>query len=182
MCSYYLRYTLNYTYNYSAIEPLSLGTFTTPDCATFYNVLRNDAQPETVASTEYEVGADAQVLLAIGHQHTGALNISLFLNGKFVCASYPTYGTEEGVAGNEKGYLVGMSHCIDDSTGPLLLNKGDKLRLDSWYFVGSNDPRLLYSDGTHMGVMGYMYTAYRVLGGPAAGQDVSPIQRRSFSF
>ena len=147
------------------------------------------------------------LLFAVGHLHTGGLNISLSLNGRAVCTSLPTYGTELGVAGNEKvppvyprsapavylrsgarppacsalprlqasssaatttattghfhrhhcaaaqGYLVHMSHCVDSSTGVLELRKGDELTIDGHYFVGSHDPRLLYSDGTHLNVM-----------------------------
>ena len=52
-----------------------------------------------------------------------------------------------------QGYLVRMSPCIDSSTGALELRKGDELAIDGRYFVGSNDPRLLYSDGTHLNVM-----------------------------
>lgn len=52
-----------------------------------------------------------------------------------------------------QGYLVHMSHCIDSSTGVLELRKGDEIAIDGHYFVGSNDPRLLYSDGTHLNVM-----------------------------
>jgi len=46
-----------------------------------------------------------------------------------------------------------MSHCIDGSTGVLELRKGDQIAIDGHYFVGPHDPRLLYSDGTHLNVM-----------------------------
>jgi hypothetical protein len=108
-------------------------------------------------------------MLAIGHQHVGGLNISMFHNDKFLCASHGRYGTEEGVPGNEKGYLVQMSDCYnaDENGGRgYALKKGDKVRLDSWYWVGSNDPRLANNrGGTHLNVMGYMYTAYKVVEG-----------------
>ena len=54
---------------------------------------------------------------------------------------------------NAQGYLVHMSHCIDGSTGVLELRKGDQIAIDGHYFVGPHDPRLLYSDGTHLNVM-----------------------------
>ena len=53
-----------------------------------------------------------------------------------------------------------MSDCIDSSTGALELHKGDELAIDSHYFVGSDDSRLLYSDGTHLNVMSYIYLGY----------------------
>jgi hypothetical protein len=159
---FYLRYTLSFTRDLASIKPMQLGVFTTPDCRAFYPVLRNDTHPENLASTEWSQPFDATILLALGHQHTGALNISLFVNDKLVCASYPSYGTEPGVAGNEKGYLVKMSQCVNQTNYPdgLKLTKGDKIRLDSWYYVGSDDKRIGYSDGTHLNVMGYMYTAF----------------------
>lgn len=157
---YKLRYSLNYTRDVDAITPVQVGVWTTPDCRLFYDVLRNDTHPERVDSTEATVPDDMTIVLAIGHQHTGALNISLFVNDELACASYPTYGTQEDVPGDEKGYLVHMSSCVNASTGPLHLKAGDRVRLDSWYYVGSNDERLAYSDGTHLNVMGYMYTVY----------------------
>jgi len=42
------------------------------------------------------------LLFAVGHLHTGGLNISLSLNGQAVCTSFPTIGAELGAAGNEK--------------------------------------------------------------------------------
>ena len=96
----------------------------------------------------------------VGHIHTGGLNISLSVNGETVCTSFPTYGATEGVAGDEKGYLVRMSHCLDSATRPLELRKGDVVSVDGYYYVGSHDPRLLYSDGTHLNVMSYMYLGY----------------------
>ncbi len=117
------------------------------------------------------------VPFAVGHLHTGAINISLSVNGKRLCTSYPTYGTEDGVAGNERGYLVAMSPCVDMSSGQpyLVLKKGDTATVDAYYYAGSDDPRLLYSDGTHLNVMAYMYMVYLVVGeqleAPQVGSD-----------
>ena len=89
----------------------------------------------------------------------GAINISLFVKDKFVCASHPQYGQTPGKAGDEQGYVVAMSPCVDKSTtGSLQIAKGDKVRLDSWYWVGRDDPRIYpLPGGTHLNVMGYMY-------------------------
>jgi hypothetical protein len=158
--SYALRYTVNYTRDVDAVKPLKLGVLAAPNCETFYEVYRNDDEPESLTSTEFTLPIDMTVRLAVGHQHTGALNISIYKNDEFVCASKPRYGTKDGVVGNERGYLVQMSHCIDEASGPLVLKKGDKVRLESYYYVGSHDPRLAYSDGTHLNVMAYMYIGY----------------------
>jgi len=65
-------------------------------------VQRNETQPTERASLSITVPARMTLLFAVGHLHTGGLNISLSLNGQAVCTSFPTYGTELGVAGNEK--------------------------------------------------------------------------------
>lgn len=157
---YQLRYTFNYTRAVGRVRPVYVGTLAAPNCAVFYAVQRNETQPTKRASLSITVPARMTLLFAVGHLHTGGLNISLSLNGQAVCTSFPTYGTELGVAGNEKGYLVHMSHCIDGSTGVLELRKGDQIAIDGHYFVGPHDPRLLYSDGTHLNVMSYLYVGY----------------------
>jgi len=157
---YQLRYTFNYTKDVGRVRPVYVGTLAAPSCAVFYSVQRNDTEPTDHVRYSLTVPARMTFLFAVGHLHTGGLNISLSLNGQAVCTSFPTYGTEQGVAGNEKGYLVRMSPCIDSSTGVLELHQGDEITIDGRYFVGSNDPRLLYSDGTHLNVMSYLYVGY----------------------
>lgn len=160
---FYLRYKVNLTRDVASIQPANTGVITTPECDTFYNVLRDNKNKETVSSTEFTLPSNMQVHLAIGHQHTGALNISLFVNNAFLCASFPRHGVTLGVPGDEKGYLVAMTRCYDQAiTGtPLQLNKGDRVRLDSWYYVGDDDSRLWPgASGTHLNVMGYMFIAY----------------------
>ena len=65
-------------------------------------VQRNETQPTDHVSFSFTVPARMTLLFAVGHLHTGGINISLSLNGRAVCTSLPTYGTELGVAGNEK--------------------------------------------------------------------------------
>lgn len=160
--TYYLRMVVSYTKDLGAITPVGIGVYTVPNCASFYGVQRNDANPYTVASTSWTVKADGVILQAVGHQHVGAVNISLFLNDGLVCASYPRYGSAEGVAGDEKGYIVEMTECFNKDRGQTLSFKaGDEVRVDSWYFVGSDDPRIApHPGGTHLNVMGYMYMSY----------------------
>lgn len=71
-----------------------------------------------------------------------------------------------------------MSVCYsaDDNGGKgFQLKRGDKICLDSWYWVGSDGPELApHPGGTHLNVMGYMYAAYKVGSGkqwpdPATG-------------
>lgn len=160
--SYQLRYTVNTT-AVGDVKPARVGVLTTPDCNTYYAVEGNDDEPEQLSSTEFTVPKDSEILTAIGHQHVGALNVSMFLNGDFVCASYPKYGSTFGVPGDELGYLVEISYCFekDDADQPLIVRQGDTLRIDSWYYAGSDDPRIApLPGGTHLNVMGYMYMVY----------------------
>ena len=162
--TYHLRYSLNFTREVSKVTPLSVGVLSTPKCATYYEVLRDNAKKIDTSTYEWTCPTDVDVHFAVGHQHTGAINISLSRNGEFVCASVARYGTRPSVAGDEKGYLVEMSSCIDESTGPLKLKKGDRLRLDALYYVGDDDDRVAYSDGTHLNVMSYLYVGYMLAG------------------
>ena len=62
----------------------------------------------------------------------GGLDISLFndATGELICRSEAVYGngTE---AGNESGYLVGMTPCVFDD--PPVFKKNDKVRVVSRY-------------------------------------------------
>ena len=158
---YRLMYTLNYTEPF-AVKDTKVGAWTTPDCEAFYDVQENNETPEHLSSTTFPVEEDQEIVVAIGHQHVGGLNISLYVNDQFVCSSHPVYGSEPGVAGNEKGYLVEMTTCFQKGQDPmrpdLIVKQGDTVRLDSWYWVGKEDKRLGgHPAGSHLNVMGYMY-------------------------
>ena len=161
---YYLQYTVTYTYDLDAITPLGIGVYTTPNCQLYYGVQRNNVNPYSVSRTSFTVEADAEMVFAVGHLHTGGVNISMYLNNKRICTSYPSYGVVEGKAGDEKGYLIEMSNCFhqNDTTPSLKIKQGDTVDIEGIYYVGSDDPRIAYSDGTHLNVMAYMYTAYHL--------------------
>merc|ERR1712125_117910 len=97
--TYYLRYRLNYTRSVGSVTPVHISVATAPDCATFYEVLRNDEQPAHLASQEFSIPTDLKVLFAVGHQHVGAINISLYVNDHLSCTSFPRYGTQKDVPG-----------------------------------------------------------------------------------
>eukprot|EP00890_Picochlorum_soloecismus_P000437 jgi/Picsp_1/1394/NSC_04873-R1_mtn19-like protein len=67
------------------------------------------------------------------HQHIGGkcITVSDPTTGKVICKSCPVYGTEEGVPGNEKGYLVAMTE--DRLTEPYPLQPGQKIRVEAVY-------------------------------------------------
>ena len=57
-----------------------------------------------------------------------------------------------------------MSYCFrqNETTPSVKVKKGDTIDVEGIYYVGSDDERLVYSDGTHLNVMAYMYTAYQL--------------------
>nr|GMD32479.1 Protein kinase UbiB [Ipomoea batatas] len=86
------------------------------------------------------------LIYAVAHQHTGGVGSSLFgEDGRVLCNSFPIYGngTE---AGNEDGYLVGMSSCYPQP-GSVKIAPMEKLTIISNYS----------SAQMHTGVMGYYY-------------------------
>jgi hypothetical protein len=95
--------------------------------------------PVTVAwSHPFRLPADTayDVKWMSGHQHIGGRNIRLInttagADDAVVCESVAKYGTEPGVVGNEKGFIVDMSRCVFDP--PLRLAGGQSYVLRSEY-------------------------------------------------
>jgi hypothetical protein len=110
---------VNYTYDIDQVTDFEIGTITTPDCALFYEVYENNTQPEQLSSTTFAAPGSAELIYAVGHLHTGSINISLYVNDKHVCSSYPRYGKTPGKAGDEYGYVVEMSTCLSKETSAL---------------------------------------------------------------
>lgn len=72
------------------------------------------------------------------HQHTGAINSTMVVNGKEVCTSKAIYGTDpNNTPGNELGYVVNFTRCIDKDNlhNEVRLNKGDVVTINSLYDV-----------------------------------------------
>ena len=78
--SHYLRYTMNYTFDVSAITPVKVDVITTPSCQLFHGVYHNDAWPESLSTTSFAVQEDGELLLCVWHLDTRAINITLFHN------------------------------------------------------------------------------------------------------
>jgi hypothetical protein len=67
-----------------------------PQCVYEYNEPEEDSvSPAHKATDVFRITAkDAgEIVFGVGHMHSGAINVTMELNGKFVCASYPVYGT-----------------------------------------------------------------------------------------
>ncbi|QDZ24360.1 hypothetical protein HOP50_13g68980 [Chloropicon primus] len=83
---------------------------------------KGDVDPETPVDLVY----------AVGHLHVGGLSLDLYNDetGELICHSVPKYGTGE-EAGNEKGYLVGMTSCTFDP--PVRMTKETVVRTVARY-------------------------------------------------
>jgi len=98
---------------------------------------------------------------AYTHQHGGAINSSMSVNGVHHCASYPHYGTDaHNTPGNEKGYAVGFHMCInpENATESIHVNKGDNITLTAYASIDPADTRSLpIPGGEHHGFMNLFY-------------------------
>ncbi|GAB2289337.1 hypothetical protein Dimus_023642 [Dionaea muscipula] len=86
------------------------------------------------------------VVYGVAHQHSGGIGSALYgEDGRVICSSIPTYGTGK-EAGNETGYIVGMSTCYPEP-GSMQIMSGETLLLESNYTSAEK----------HTGVMGLFY-------------------------
>jgi hypothetical protein len=86
------------------------------------------------------------VVYGVGHQHTGAIGTTIYGgDGRKICSSMAIYG-EGKEAGNEKGYVVGMTTCYP-KPGSVKISKGETVVFESNYS----------SSQMHTGVMGLFY-------------------------
>ncbi|KAJ9163975.1 hypothetical protein P3X46_023594 [Hevea brasiliensis] len=166
--SLYLRYTVKWIAWDSSIIPVKIFIFDVTDTGKRLNV-STGINTESGCQVEYEVEAcsttgvtgngcihikrtsltmptGGYVIYGVAHQHTGGVGSTLHgEDGRVICTSVPTYG--EGMeAGNEAGYIVGMSTCYP-KPGSIEIADGERLILESKY---SNAQK-------HTGVMGLFY-------------------------
>lgn len=86
------------------------------------------------------------VIYGVAHQHSGGIGSTLYgEDGRTICTSMAIYG-EGQEAGNEKGYIVGMTTCYP-KVGSVKISGGETLVLESNYS----------SKQMHIGVMGLFY-------------------------
>uniref|UniRef100_A0A0R0G8Z9 Stress up-regulated Nod 19 protein n=1 Tax=Glycine max TaxID=3847 RepID=A0A0R0G8Z9_SOYBN len=99
-----------------------------------------------VRKTSFPMQNGGYVIYGVGHQHVGAIASKLYgQDGGVICSSIPKYGTGS-EAGNEKGYVVGMSTCYP-RPGTIKIKDGETLTLE-----------IIYSNSEmHSGVMGLFY-------------------------
>nr|GMD35600.1 uncharacterized protein LOC109163135 [Ipomoea batatas] len=161
----YLKYTVTYVDWNPSIVPVKVYIFDVTDTLEL-----SDSIPRGRHHCQFEYGVDAcsaaaatdecvhsksltvslpnggDLIYAVAHQHVGGVGSTLFgEDGRVLCNSFPIYGngTE---AGNEDGYIVGMSTCYLQP-GSVKIAPMEKLTIISNYS----------SAQMHTGVMGYYY-------------------------
>ncbi|CAN1257279.1 hypothetical protein LINPERPRIM_LOCUS9566 [Linum perenne] len=160
--SLYLRYTIKWVDWDYGILPVQIFIFDVTDkrrsggsTETGCQVVEYDvASCEShgwcvdVKKTRLRMPTSGYVVYGVAHQHTGGIGVTLYLkNGEAICNSAPMYGTGD-EAGNEAGYIVGMTTCYPEP-GSLKLTAGEELVLESNYTSTSTRG--------HTGVMGLFY-------------------------
>ncbi|XP_062195759.1 uncharacterized protein LOC133898945 [Phragmites australis] len=159
----FLRYTVMWLDWSDAVVPVRIYIFdatdrallegkSEPACKVEYQVeecssenrAQNDCVDVKVAKQVLPRGGD--IVFGVAHQHSGGIGASLHgEDGRLLCASMTTYG-EGREAGNEAGYIVGMSTCYP-KPGTVQVLDGEVLTVVSNYS----------SERQHTGVMGLFY-------------------------
>ncbi|KAK7363262.1 hypothetical protein VNO77_05398 [Canavalia gladiata] len=132
----------------------SKGRNTEHDCKIEYQVEscstahRDGNACLNVKRTSLPLQTGGYVIYGVAHQHAGGTGSILYgQDGRVICSSIPSYGKGK-EAGNEAGYIVGMSTCYP-RPGSVKIIDGETLTLESNYSSSS-------SRG-HTGVMGLFY-------------------------
>ncbi|WVY92553.1 hypothetical protein V8G54_031641, partial [Vigna mungo] len=159
--SLYLRYTVKWINWDNHVLPLKIYIF---DVTDILNVSKGVSQNHTckveacskgynsssacidVKKTSLPMQTGGYVIYGFGHVHTGGTAATLYgQDGGVICSSIPKYGNGN-EAGNEKGYVVGMSTCYP-KPGSIKIKDGETLTLEIRY----NNSQM------HSGVMGLFY-------------------------
>ncbi|KAI7752343.1 hypothetical protein M8C21_014830 [Ambrosia artemisiifolia] len=156
----YLKYTVKWVDWSDSIVPVKVYIFDVTDtwqhtgihdCLIEYDVEKSTTGVATndFTSTRRSSGIlpiDGDVVYGVAHQHSGGIGSALYgKDGRVICSSKPIYGQGKS-AGDEAGYIVGMSTCYP-KPGSVRIVKGEALTLESNYS----------SEKSHTGVMGLFY-------------------------
>lgn len=178
---YRLQYDVEYTEDLTnTLKPARVGVLDVSGGAIEWNIAPNKAASGAntkcyddycVTEKEWTVG-DAHgfgggicagtLLWGYTHQHVGAINSTMTINGVEHCTSYPVHGTDPtNPPGNEKGFVVKFTNCVDKDTlgNHVRLNQGDKVNIRAHYDVDVNSVATLpLPGGKHGGVMDLFFT------------------------
>ncbi|KAL2343691.1 hypothetical protein Fmac_004976 [Flemingia macrophylla] len=161
--SLYLRYTFKWVDWDKFVVPLKVYIIDATDTFRKSKIPEHDCQIEyqvepcstgnkdgngcvDVKRTSFPMKNGGYVIYGVAHQHRGGIGATLYgQDGRVICSSRPRYGKGK-EAGNEAGYIVGMSTCYP-RPGSVKIMDGETLTIESNY---SNNPG-------HAGVMGLVY-------------------------
>nr|KYP49633.1 hypothetical protein KK1_028604 [Cajanus cajan] len=165
--SLYLRYTVKWVDWDKFIVPVKIyildvtdtlkisddskGLIPEHDCRVEYDVESCSTNHKNngcldVMRTTFPMQKGGYVVYGVAHQHSGGIGSTLYgQDGRVICSSIPSYGKGK-EAGNEAGYIVGMSTCYP-RPGSVKIIDDETLTLESNY---SSTPG-------HTGVMGVFY-------------------------
>merc|ERR1712063_193149 len=174
--AYRLRYHLNWTRDMSISKPLKLvmidtfGNIEQTIKPNYISERRHTFCDETICNTTRSVTVGDVRGMGSGicpgtmywsylHQHEGAINGTLFVNGRAHCSSTPVFGTDpNNTPGNEKDYIVGFENCVDGTKdNSMRLNRGDVVTVTGLYNVNSSSKFGMFPNGKHGGVMGLFF-------------------------
>nr|GEZ41583.1 putative stress up-regulated Nod 19 [Tanacetum cinerariifolium] len=156
----YLKYTVKWVDWSDSIVPVKIFIFDvtdtwqktgTHDCLIEFDVEQSSsgvANNDYISTRRSSVSfpATGDVVYGVAHQHSGGIGSALYgEDGRVICSSKPIYG-QGNTAGDEAGYIVGMSTCYP-KPGAVKIAKGEVLTLESNYS----------SEKSHTGVMGLFY-------------------------
>ncbi|CAM6095215.1 unnamed protein product [Calypogeia fissa] len=155
----YMEYFVKWVEMSEEVVPVKVYIFDVTDkkttangkdkCAVEYTVPKCGNEENACVHKEENINflpTGGDVIYAVAHQHAGGLGSTLYKSdGSVICSSLPTYGN--GIAaGDEEGYIVGMSTCVP-TPGQVKVKAGEALKVTSWY----------NSEDRHTGVMGLYY-------------------------
>eukprot|EP00256_Glycine_max_P010852 XP_003522144.2 uncharacterized protein LOC100792489 [Glycine max] len=109
------------------------GSSTIHDCQAEYTIPRiGHGDFPHVKKANIPMKKGGYLIYGTSHMHTGVVNATLYgQDGRVLCTSTPKYGTGK-EAGNERGYLVGMSGCYP-KPGSVEIKDGEILTLETRY-------------------------------------------------
>ncbi|KAK7390558.1 hypothetical protein VNO78_25867 [Psophocarpus tetragonolobus] len=111
----------------------SNGSTMIHDCQAEYTIQENNGDDSPhVQKANIPMDKGGYLIYGTAHMHSGVVNATLYgQDGRTLCTSRPIYGTGE-EAGNEDGYLTGMSVCYPQP-GSIKIRDGETLTLESRY-------------------------------------------------
>ena len=82
-----LNYEIEYSTELRVPTYVETALISAPACQIFYPVLHEDGQPESRTSHSMRMPFNATLVVAAAHQHFGAINMTLSVNGVLVCVA-----------------------------------------------------------------------------------------------